>query len=92
MSALNIQLERIEADIMNVLTTAPIIGAKFTQDELYAHSKLSLSSYGWSFALDRLEAKHEIEFVDPCHWRLKNYEEKAYLKIIEEYTSTKVQP
>jgi hypothetical protein len=90
------QLNKIGKDILMHLANSK---EALTEDELYKRSNLSpektgagLSRFGWGFALDKLERSHEIEFVDPQHWRLKNPERKAYLNNVNELTNTKVRP
>lgn len=90
------QLNKIGKDILLHLVNSNV---PLTEDQLYKRSDLGvektgvgLSRFGWGFALEMLEKKHEIEFVDPMHWQLKNPERKAYLNNVTELVQTKVRP
>lgn len=88
MNDLTRQLDRIGKDILEVLKDSP---KPLTQTQLHALSKLkNISENGWSFALDKLERNHLVEFVDPYFWKLKDPERKAYLNTVEQLTSTRL--
>lgn len=88
------QLRRIENDILLILSKHDSL----TQEELYklrGNQLKSISEYGWSFALENLERRHEVEsyvvLPNPNYkWKLKNPERKSYIKEVEEFTSKKV--
>lgn len=88
------QFKRIEDDILLVLSKHESL----TQSELYSlrgDQLKNISEYGWSFAIDNLEKRHEIECYAPhlmgnLQWQLKNPERRAFIKEVEEFTSKKL--
>ncbi len=89
MSELRKQLERIERDILFVLNENK---RPMSQGEIYKNRKLNLSMHGWSYALERLEKQHMVEFTDDNKWKLKNFEDKTYLQAIENFCEHKIKP
>lgn len=96
MATLTETLDKIGADILHHLSLSKV---PLSQWELYERSELGvvkkgagLSEYGWSFALEKLERKHLIEFVGPKNWKLKDTERQNYINEIESMVKTKVYP
>lgn len=96
MSSLSQTLTEIGEDILKHLTASK---EPLTQTELFKLSDIGVfktgagySDFGWGFALEKLEKKHLVEFVDGNRWRLKNPERANYIKEVESVTHTKVFP
>lgn len=82
-------LDMISEDILKVMKKGEIL----TQYEIY--KRRTLTNYhenGWSYALERLEKKHLVEFIDPEYWRLKDPSRITYLHNVQELLDTKLSP
>jgi len=86
------QLDRIGEDILRVLAEEKTPMTVFQLHVLRDKEKCDLSSYGWSFALDRLERKHLVEFVSPCHWQLKDQSRTMYIRELEDLLDKRITP
>lgn len=86
------QLDRIGEDILQVLAKEKVPMTCFQLHVARNKEKCNLSSYGWSYALDRLERKHLVEFVPPCHWQLKDQSRTMYMRTVEEFFNERVTP
>lgn len=86
------QLDRIGEDILQVLTKHKTPMTVHQLHILRDKEKCDLSSYGWSFALDRLEKKHLVEFVPPYFWKLKDQSRTMYMHEVEQLCNKRVTP
>jgi hypothetical protein len=89
-------LTEIGADILHHLSLSK---EPLTQRQLFERSEIGVfktgagySELGWAHALDKLERKHLVEFVNDRYWKLKEPERAHYMKEVESVTLKKVFP